>query len=217
MQVERDVCRQCVAGILQRVVAVDQPVDNAAGITVDPDKAALWVDDICMLEALKDGVRLRRLSDTLNVDFFVVLRPQLPPNTIRQAIERGVVHEGKMYNFDFDFRNLTGNQSMAIFFDDESDREAKWHWVIPDAVYSTSGEGGNVRSLLAATFIDTNWADDDGDGVDDYPGSSLDYIFVAQGARDWRARSSVVVREGDFPDDEATSDHRPVEAVFSPM
>ena len=41
-------------------------------------------------------------------------------------------------------------------------------------------------------------------------------VFVAQGARDWPARSSVVVREGDFPDDENTSDHRPVEAVFDP-
>jgi uncharacterized protein YycO len=76
---------------------------EAAGIQVDPDKEALWVDNICTLEALKDGVRLRSLSDTLNVDFFVVVRPQLPLETIRQAIQRGVVHEGKMYNFDFDF------------------------------------------------------------------------------------------------------------------
>ena len=27
----------------------------------------------------------------------------LPEDTVRQAIERGIVHEGKMYNFDFDF------------------------------------------------------------------------------------------------------------------
>ena len=44
-----------------------------------------------------------------------------------------------------------------------------------------------------------------------------DYVFFAQGVRDGTARSSVVVREGDFPDDEDISDHRPVEAVFNPV
>ena len=76
---------------------------DAAGIRIDPQKAELWTGDTCTLEALKDGVRLRPLGDTLNVDYFVVLRPQLPAETIRQAIERGLAHEGKMYNFDFDF------------------------------------------------------------------------------------------------------------------
>ena len=32
-----------------------------------------------------------------------MLRPQVPETTVRQAIERGIVHEGKKYNFDFDF------------------------------------------------------------------------------------------------------------------
>ncbi len=73
------------------------------GVTVPEDKRPLWTNDVCTLEALKDGVRLRPLSDTLAVDFFVVLRPRLPADTVRQAIERGLVHEGKNYNFDFDF------------------------------------------------------------------------------------------------------------------
>ena len=76
---------------------------DALGISVPIDKEVLWTGQICTLEALKDGVRLRPLSDTLSVDFFVILRPQVPAQTIRQAIERGIVHEGKMYNFDFDF------------------------------------------------------------------------------------------------------------------
>ncbi len=76
---------------------------DALGIRVPDDKQSLWTGPICTLEALKDGVRLRPLSDTLSVDYFVVLRPQVPETTIRRAIERGVVHEGKMYNFDFDF------------------------------------------------------------------------------------------------------------------
>ncbi|MEM8682151.1 MAG: YiiX/YebB-like N1pC/P60 family cysteine hydrolase [Pseudomonadota bacterium] len=73
------------------------------GVEVPDDKADLWTDNICTLEALKDGVRLRRLSDTLSVDYFVVLRPGIPADGIRLAIERAIAHEGKMYNFDFDF------------------------------------------------------------------------------------------------------------------
>lgn len=76
---------------------------DALGVQVPAGKAALWTGPVCTLEALKDGVRLRALSDTLSVDHFVVIRPRLPAATIRRAIERGIAHEGKMYNFDFDF------------------------------------------------------------------------------------------------------------------
>lgn len=76
---------------------------NKLGVTVPREKEALWSADTCTLEALKDGVRLRPLSDTLAVDYFVVLRPQIATDTVRLAIERGIKHEGKMYNFDFDF------------------------------------------------------------------------------------------------------------------
>ena len=78
---------------------------EAAGIEVDPDKEALWVNDMCVLEALKDGVRLRPLAETLSVDTFVILRPKLEPGSIKRAVERAIQHEGKMYNFDFDFFN----------------------------------------------------------------------------------------------------------------
>ena len=44
----------------------------------------------------------------------------------------------------------------------------------------------------------------------------LDFIVVAQGARDWKAEAKVIARLGDFPDDAQASDHRPVEAVFDP-
>ncbi len=73
------------------------------GVAVDDETASLWTDGVCTLEALKDGVRLRSLSDTLSVDSFAVLRPSAGKETIRRAIERAIVHEGKQYNFDFDF------------------------------------------------------------------------------------------------------------------
>ena len=59
----------------------------------------------CVIEARKDGVLFRPLNDTLSVDAFVVLRPNLSEQSIDQAIERAFTHEGKMYNFDFDFFN----------------------------------------------------------------------------------------------------------------
>ncbi len=76
---------------------------EALGVSIPDDKRKLWTGRVCTLEALKDGVRLRPLSETLSVDHFAVVRPRIPAASIRQAIERGVVHEGKMYNFDFDF------------------------------------------------------------------------------------------------------------------
>jgi hypothetical protein len=76
---------------------------ESTNIETTPAVKRLWGDDICVLEARKDGVRLRPLSDTLAVDTFVVLRPNLGPDSIRQAIERALLHQGKMYNFDFDF------------------------------------------------------------------------------------------------------------------
>ena len=78
---------------------------QAAGVSIDSNKEQLHEDGICFLEAKKDGVRLRPIEDTLAVDFFVVLRPMLGADSIGTAIDRALQHEGKMYNFDFDFFN----------------------------------------------------------------------------------------------------------------
>ena len=78
---------------------------QAANIKIGPEKEHLWVNDICVLEAKKDGVLLRPLQATLTVDTFVILRPNLTPQSISDAIERALLHEGKQYNFDFNFFN----------------------------------------------------------------------------------------------------------------
>lgn len=56
-----------------------------------------------VLEALKDGVQIRTLDSPLSSDSVVVLRPQLAEESVNAALARGVVHEGKPYDFDFDF------------------------------------------------------------------------------------------------------------------
>ena len=75
--------------------------------------------------------------------------------------------------------------------------------------------------MVVANFADTNWADDNDavaldQRIDRYPGSTLDIVFVAGDARQWRSTSRVIVRPNDFPDTVDTSDHRPVEAVLGP-
>ena len=73
---------------------------------------------------------------------------------------------------------------------------------------------GIYKWIQLEEFIDTNWAERGGDGVDDYPDSMLDFVFVAGPAMDWNVSSSVVVCDGDFPDDDKTNDHRPVLTII---
>jgi len=95
------------------------------------------------------------------------------------------------FNFDANFKEKQINQAFVEFR-----RDRIWRWVRP------------------TPFVDTNWADRNGDGVDDYPDSILDFVFVAGSATKWQATSVVIVEPGDFPDEENTSDHRPVTAAF---
>jgi len=100
-------------------------------------------------------------------------------------------------NLDFDFHTRRGNAAWQVF-----DDSRVWRWLEPDPL------------------VDTNWADDrsapPGERRDRYPDSLLDFIFVANGATSWAGESDVIVEQGDFPDDDATSDHRPVVATFDP-
>lgn len=91
------------------------------------------------------------------------------------------------YNFDYDFPTKSGNEAFRAFLAD-----GVWRWNEP------------------REWIDSNWADRDMDGKDDFPDSLLDMVFTAGPAKEWTVAVEVIVRPGDFPDDEKTSDHRPV-------
>lgn len=94
------------------------------------------------------------------------------------------------FNFDFSFTTQKGNQAFNEFL-----KDGVWTWIRP------------VKE------IDSNWSDRDGDGVDNYPDSMLDFAFVANGAKELSCQCEIVVRAGDFPDDETKSDHRPTVLV----
>jgi len=134
-------------------------------------------------------VHLARGEEELRVDQARVLR--------RWAADRSepVVAAGD-FNFDYVFATARGNAAFDAMLEGDT-----WRWLEPDPL------------------VDSNWSEDrqkGPPGVDSYPGSILDFVFVANGAKGWRGTSDVVVRRGDFPDDDRTSDHRPIVATFRP-
>ncbi len=71
-----------------------------------PDPANAWADGPqhpCVLEAMKDGVRIRSVNSPFNSDSVVVVRPMLDPQNVALAVAQALMHEGKPYDFDFDF------------------------------------------------------------------------------------------------------------------
>ena len=98
------------------------------------------------------------------------------------------------YNFDYNFKTEKGNASFDAFLETKV-----WNWIKPKEL------------------IDNNWADSNRDGQDDYPDSILDYTFTANWeslASKVEIKSEVVVRESDFPDNDETSDHRPLRTTL---
>ncbi|MEM1180899.1 MAG: YiiX/YebB-like N1pC/P60 family cysteine hydrolase [Acidobacteriota bacterium] len=73
------------------------------GVALEKRADALWRGPVRTLEALKDGVRFRTLEETLGVDAVAVIRPAIPEAGVAEALGRAALHEGKGYNFDFDF------------------------------------------------------------------------------------------------------------------
>jgi uncharacterized protein YycO len=57
----------------------------------------------CVIEAQKDGVRIRSVNSALSSDSVVVIRPKLHSTHIAAALAQALMHEGKPYDFDFDF------------------------------------------------------------------------------------------------------------------
>ena len=68
--------------------------------------AALYLgdEDLPVLEAKKDGVKFRKLEETLQVDAFAIIRPKLSEGDLTTALDRARTHAGKLYDFEFDFR-----------------------------------------------------------------------------------------------------------------
>ncbi len=57
-----------------------------------------------IIESKKDGVKYRELRETLKVDAFVILRSNFISSDLGKVISLAMGHEGKLYDFLFDFR-----------------------------------------------------------------------------------------------------------------
>jgi hypothetical protein len=71
-----------------------------------PDESQSWADGDphpCVLEAMKDGVRIRSINSPFNADSVVVVQPLLGTEEVAAGLARALMHEGKSYDFDFDF------------------------------------------------------------------------------------------------------------------
>lgn len=61
-------------------------------------------DSAFVLESLKDGVNVRPTTTPFTCDAMTIIRPKIAFEDITKAIHRGLKHEGKPYDFDFDFK-----------------------------------------------------------------------------------------------------------------
>lgn len=60
-------------------------------------------EGVNVVEAKKDGVHLRALTETLAVDAFTILRSKLSAEKVVEAVKCAMSHTGKRYDFVFDF------------------------------------------------------------------------------------------------------------------
>jgi hypothetical protein len=92
------------AQLAPRLVQLAAATPNTA--VLQPNETHAWggaQPHPCVLEAMKDGVRIRSVNSALNSDSVVVIRPRLDSFQVASAIAHGLMHEGKPYDFDFDF------------------------------------------------------------------------------------------------------------------
>ncbi len=105
-----------------------------------------------------------------------------------KTIAKPVIAIGS-FNFDYQIKKQTGNTAF-----DEFTKDGIWKWSKPEKL------------------VDTCWLAGE-DGKDRYPDTIVDFAFTSNFPNDWNSSSKIIVREGDFPDDDQTSDHRPIELL----
>ena len=137
-------------------------------------------DDINILEAKKDGVLLRPIEETLQVDAFIVLRPKLSAADLNEAVSKGLSHAGKLYDFIFNFatsdrlvcteviyRSYHGVGSIDFTLSTKAGRKClsaedflnqaiEHDWFEPVMLYGVEGDDWtkpqDVKAVLAKTF-----------------------------------------------------------------
>ncbi|MBI3855904.1 MAG: protein tyrosine phosphatase, partial [Planctomycetes bacterium] len=85
---------------------------TALGIADHPEVKRKWAEYSrrahdggihTILEAVSEGVIFNTAEESMHADNVAVLRPRLTPQQIGEAITRAFSHQGKPYDFEFDF------------------------------------------------------------------------------------------------------------------
>ena len=85
---------------------------NQDGLADDPEvrsrrgeylRAAPDGEPHSVIESVSEGVIFSSLTEVLHADYIAVLRPRLSQDEKREAIGRAFRHQGKPYDFEFDF------------------------------------------------------------------------------------------------------------------
>lgn len=137
-------------------------------------------EGITILESKKDGVLFRKIEETLHLDAFVVMRPKLSDEDILKAVERGMSHAGKLYDFIFDFGTAdrlvcteliyrayqgiggidfklsTKAGRKCLSAEDFLSQSLKKDWFEPIIIYGVGGnvreDGARAREVLLGSF-----------------------------------------------------------------
>lgn len=96
------------------------------------------------------------------------------------------------FNYDWDVQDGENNHDKGY---DYLTYQDKLSWIKPPILVTTQCSASD-------------------DGIDCIYNSVLDFIFVNEEADAWTWSSEIIVETGDFPDDDETSDHRPVQGIF---
>jgi len=76
---------------------------DCANTNQEPANSDLSSHPLHVLESMADGVLIRSVDSPLASDSVVILRPHLSSEQIAEGFRRAILHEGKPYDFDFDF------------------------------------------------------------------------------------------------------------------
>ena len=88
---------------------------DAMGLSLD-DSDDRNLESFHFLESKKDGVMFRQIEETLRVDAFTILRPNLNSEQITTALTNAISHEGKLYDFMFDFSQSNRLACTAVIY-----------------------------------------------------------------------------------------------------
>jgi len=109
-----------------------------------------WTKNTRTFEALKDGVHFRTLDETLNVDAFVLIRPNFSEDEKAKAIQRVLVCTEVIYraydginNESIPLKERMGNQTLSA--EDLLDLSLDTDWASVVAIY---GVGKSEQSLI---------------------------------------------------------------------